>query len=255
MQALPNSNEETQNTHPRMFVTILHTSDLHLTTVEDTAGAWDGFNRTLQVAQDIQADAMLIAGDLFDSPDTDPKVVTTVFDILGQQTRPTVILPGNHDGDVMSRNGHYRDLPGNIHLLLANNGELVRIPQLGLVVWGKPVYDHTPSFRPLHGLPRLSSDATNVWYIAMAHGWVVETDNDIFASSPIYPEELLDPPCDYIAMGHVHVYRDVTRGLVPVIYSGAPSGPYQTSVAIVRLSPDKGVSVEPYVLAPSPWSR
>ncbi len=250
-----NENGDSRESSQRKPLVLLHTSDVHLTTIEDKGGAWSGFEHALKVADDIQADAMLIVGDFFDTPRTDPDVVSRAFEMLGKQSRPTIILPGNHDSDVMSRNRHNQTLPDNVYLLEEAEGQLVRIPELGLTAWGKPVYDHSPEFHPLAGTQPRSAVAPDDWYVVMAHGFAVQSADDAFASSTIQPEELAGVDCDYVALGHVHVYRDVTAGSVPAIYSGAPSGPYETTVAIVKLHPDSGVTVEPFVLAPSRWGR
>jgi DNA repair exonuclease SbcCD nuclease subunit len=250
-----NENGDSQESSQRKSLVLLHTSDIHLTTIEDKGGAWAGFKHTLEVADSVQADAMLIVGDFFDTPRTDPVVISQAFEMLGKQPRPTIILPGNHDGDVMSRNGHNQNMPDNIYLFQETEGQIIRIPSLGLSAWGKPVYDHSPEFHPLQGAQPRNTLTPNDWYIVMAHGFAVQSADDAFASSTIQPEEIAQVDCDYIALGHVHVYRDVTTGSTPAIYSGAPSGPYETTVAIVNLQPGSGVTAKPFVLAPSHWGR
>ena len=87
------------------------------------------------------------------------------------------------------------------------------------------------------------------WYVGIAHGLV--TDNDPYNeySSKITPEELAEADCDYVALGHVHVFREVTSGHgVPAYYSGAPSGGKSPTVVIVSLHPEDGVCVEPIKL-------
>ena len=66
-----------------------------------------------------------------------------------------------------------------------------------------------------------------------------------FRASPISPDEIAMAPCDYVALGHVHVFRDVSQNGVPAYYSGAPSGSQTKTVAIVDLDPVSGVSVLP----------
>ena len=68
---------------------------------------------------------------------------------------------------------------------------------------------------------------------------------DPFRASPISPDEIAMAPCDYVALGHVHVFRDVSQNGVPAYYSGAPSGSQTKTVAIVDLDPVSGVSVSP----------
>ena len=73
------------------------------------------------------------------------------------------------------------------------------------------------------------------------------TENDPYSefSSKITSEQLAEADCDYVALGHVHVFREVTSGQgAPAYYSGAPSGGNSPTLAIVSLDPAEGVTVE-----------
>jgi DNA repair exonuclease SbcCD nuclease subunit len=102
------------------------------------------------------------------------------------------------------------------------------------------VNDHSPQFRPLEGLPPRPE---NGWFVSMAHGLFVDSRQDAHRSSPVTPEEIALAACDYIALGHVHVFRDVSQNGVPAFYSGAPSGYQARTVALVDMVPDEGVTV------------
>ncbi len=77
----------------------------------------------------------------------------------------------------------------------------------------------------------------------MGHGLFMDVPAMPLRSSPISPDEISGASCDYIALGHVHVFRDVSQGGVPAFYSGAPSGSHAGAVALVELDPDSGVAV------------
>jgi DNA repair exonuclease SbcCD nuclease subunit len=80
----------------------------------------------------------------------------------------------------------------------------------------------------------------------MAHGHFVE-DRREPRSSLITPDEIAGSNLDYLALGHVHVFRDVSQGGVRACYPGAPRIPYAPdagSVAIVQLDPETGVTIE-----------
>jgi len=193
-------------------LTLLHTADLHVGSDDYAQEALLGLDNVIRAAQDASVDAVLIAGDLFDSGRVPPDVISYVFDSLADLARPVVLLPG----------------------------ELVTLPELNLGVWGRPVYDHAPDFHPLAGFhPR----PDGLWYVAMAHGLVMDGSTGLSRSSPIQPEELATADCDYIALGHVHRFRDVTRGNTLAFYSGAPSGTRTPTVALVAMDPWSGVSV------------
>ena len=230
----------------RKSLKLLHTSDLHLGSDIYPDDALLGFEQVLRLANDRSVDGVIVAGDLFDNRDVPPELVEDVFHRFGALNRPVVVLPGNHDTVLMDGSFDTRSLPDGVRILLERGGGRVdlchRGEPLGLSVWGAPVYDHSPEFRPMGSLPpRTSGD----WYVGIAHGLV--TDNDPYGeySSKISAAELAAADCDYVALGHVHVFRDVGSGEgAPAFYSGAPSGGRSATVAIVSLDPEGGVSVE-----------
>jgi DNA repair exonuclease SbcCD nuclease subunit len=79
----------------------------------------------------------------------------------------------------------------------------------------------------------------------MAHGLAADDKYLEGRSSPITYRELGDADCDYIALGHVHIFRDLTRGRTPAFYSGSPSESTAPSVALVTLDPSNGVTARP----------
>ena len=153
---------------------------------------------------------------------------------------PVVVVPGNHDTILLDR-AKLGEIPYRVKVMQERKGERVFLDEVGLSVWGKPVYNHEPGFRPMLGAPNRPADC---WYVIMAHGLYMDPP-DPLRSSPISSEELGSAPCDYVALGHIHVFRDVSHNGVPAYYSGAPSGSQVKTVAIVDLDPKSGVSVAP----------
>src|SRR5579884_2311318 len=76
--------------------TILHTADVHLGSMafgrEENA-----FRRAIDTAIDLDVDAVLVAGDLFDHARVDDALLEWTGDQLNRLERPVVLLPGNHD--------------------------------------------------------------------------------------------------------------------------------------------------------------
>jgi DNA repair exonuclease SbcCD nuclease subunit len=237
----PNGNHD-----PRKPLRILHASDLHF--LGDQSGlrtVGRQLSTLTDAVQHVGAEALLLAGDIFDTPHVPPEEISCLLSALGDLPVPTVLLPGNHDAHVFG-NWNGTPWPNNVHLLEDRDGCHVNLPDLGLVIWGKPTYDHTPKFRPLEGLPPRPADA---WYVVMGHGLVLDHPEFLGRSSLIMEEELAEADCDYIALGHVHAFRDVTRGAAPAFYSGAPWGSTTTpTAALVSFHPEMPTSVEPVVL-------
>ena len=81
----------------------------------------------------------------------------------------------------------------------------------------------------------------------MAHGYFVEEEG-FLRSSPVTPEEIEQSGLDYLAMGHVHVFNELSQGSTTSCYPGTPAPLYMGvddggSVAAVTLDPEKGVTI------------
>jgi DNA repair exonuclease SbcCD nuclease subunit len=217
-----------------------------------------------------KADALLIAGDLFDSNRVPEPAIRFAQSQIARVGCPVILIPGNHDcydETSIYRRFDFRAIGSHVHPLYAEAGEVVTFEDLGLVVWGKGLIEHAPANRPMAGVPpraiRAASPGAGLaaaaasaeaaaayahdhWFVGMAHGHFVE-DRREPRSSLITPDEIEGSGLDYLALGHVHVFRDVSQGSVRACYAGAPRisyAPDAGSVAIIRLDPVGGVSIE-----------
>lgn len=203
-----------------------------------------GFKAVMAAVRNTKADAVLIAGDLFDNRRVPHTLLASVMDELGATNCPVVILPGNHD-TILFDTKNSPLISDNITIMRQAEGETVYLRDIDLTLWGRPVYDHHPGFHPLGGLPPRPSKG---WYVAMAHGIFMGPGIEPYRSSQITPEELSQADCDYVALGHIHFFHDVTQGAAKAYYSGAPSGPQPKSVAMVTLDPKTGTVAEPLTI-------
>ena len=234
----------TQRKVPERAVRLLHTSDLHLDSQESCAllGA------TIAAANRLAVDLFLVAGDLFDNSRVTQETVERALQELRRLNMPGVLLPGNHDQLDANSVYHRIDLEAlapELHLITSLEGEQRVFPDLGVVVWGKAMEEHSPSFHPLEGAP--PRDGLG-WHIGLAHGYHFARGEHLDRASPILPEEIAATGYDYLALGHVHIFRDVSVGPVRAVYSGAPdhaaASPQGGYAALVRLDPNEGVQVE-----------
>jgi DNA repair exonuclease SbcCD nuclease subunit len=234
----------------RRRLRIVHTSDVHLT---PSSGRAESPSReelalveVVELALREAVDAVLVAGDLFDSNRIDEEVLQFAGRQLARLDCPVVLIPGNHDCyDDLSvyRRHDLKRFGSHVHLMAAEEGETVSFPELDLVVWGKALVVHEPAYRPVEGVPERPAEG---WFVGLAHGFVVESRREP-RSSLITPDEIEGSGLDYLALGHVHVYRDVSAGSTRACYPGAPSLPYSTDpgqVALVDLDPEVGVTIE-----------
>ena len=238
-------------------LTIVHTSDVHLES--DTFGSGeagqqyqrriqDAFRKVVDLVCDTPADLFLIAGDLFDSNRVPESGVEFVNAELRRVPCPVVLIPGNHDcydHRSIYKKVDFTQAGSHVHTLTEEAGRTIAFPELGATVWGKGLVEHDPSFRPLAGVP---DRRAGWWHIGLAHGYYVE-ENEMQRSSPVTPQEIAASGLDYLAMGHVHVFSDLSHGDTTSCYPGTPAPLYQDddedagSVAVVTLDPERGVTL------------
>jgi DNA repair exonuclease SbcCD nuclease subunit len=234
---------------------LIHTSDVHLES--DTFGSGprgdffryavrDAFSRVIDVANHNSADLLLIAGDLFDSSRVSIEALGFAMAQIGRARMPVVMIPGNHDAHdersiyaAMDRSL----VPSNLHLLLEPDGKVLEFPELEARIWGRALVEHSPDYRPLSGLPE---PVPHQWNIGLAHGFFTEEESN--RSSPITPREIEASGYDYIALGHIHVFGDVSQGGTRAFYCGTPAPLYAGSeagwVLQVNGSPGEPLQVE-----------
>ena len=230
-------------------IRIIHTSDTHLGDDWDPEAA----NRALAAVVDgvhrLHADALLIAGDVFDNARISDALLEFFVAEMARAKVPTVILPGNHDlydHASLYLRSPFADSPDNLHIINGTMGQTLSFPELTLDVWGRAMDSHTPSFRPLAGIP---VERNGHWLVGIAHGHFHFPDDTEERSSPIRPHEIGESACDYIALGHWERFEDVSQGGVTAYYSGSPIGAAsqrgEVAVNVVDLDPalDAQVSV------------
>ena len=243
-------------THPSKPLRLIHTSDVHLES--DTFG--DGprgdsfrglvrgaFRGVIDLANRQAADLLLIVGDLFDSSRVSAEALDFALSVIEAAQMPVVMIPGNHDAhderSIYAALSPER-LPRNLHLILEPEGRIVAFPELSARLWGRALVEHSPDYRPLLGMPEPSA---KTWNIALAHGFYTE-GGETHRSSPITPAEIAASGYHYIALGHIHLFGDVSHGATRAFYCGTPAPLYASSeagwVAEVVCNPGEPVKVD-----------
>jgi len=231
----------------RRALTLLHTADVHLGLDLDPARAAHGFRGAIDLAIAHAADAVIIAGDLFDHSRVTAADVEFAAAQINRLAVPCVLLPGNHDQ--FDERSVYRrfdlgDLCPGLRLLLEPEGEQFTLDALDLTLWGRAMVDHHPGFHPLDGAPNRGDRG---WHVALAHGFHIPEGYESDRSSPFRAEEIAELGWDYLAAGHVHRFRDLSAGATMACYPGAPFS-YEAGAAgeavLVHLHPQDGVSIE-----------
>jgi DNA repair exonuclease SbcCD nuclease subunit len=203
------------------------------------------FQQVVDLVREENADLFLIAGDLFDSNRVPESGVRFVYRELARVPCPVVMIPGNHD--CYDHRSVYKKVDftaagPHVFTLTEEEGSVIEFPHLHATVWGKGLIEHDNKYRPLAGVPPRRGD---YWHIGMAHGYFVDED-EMQRSSLIYPQEIAQSGLDYLALGHVHVFTDLSHGPTKACYPGTPAPLHLGvndggSVALAILDPDEGV--------------
>jgi len=245
---------------------LLHTADVHLgaryADLGDRAAAqrerqFAAFEAAVDLALKEQVDAVLIAGDLFDSnvqPRRSVERVAAELRRLQEARIRTVVIPGTHD--VYDRASIYRayDLPAmagcrpgeDLVTVLTPERGSVRFEGLDLAVHGPVFATKRAPHSPLDGFRTdVAGDAT--WHVGLIHGSIAipgKTDGDEVV---ITVDEIGASGLDYLALGHWHSTQQGRAGATTWAYAGAPEP--------VALDQDRAGNVLLVSLEPGPDGR
>ena len=205
---------------------LIHVADLHLDAKMETglppARARERrvellmtFSRILDEAVEREVDAVLIAGDLFDTRRVTEKTRRLVGDLIAQH--PSIrffYVPGNHDEDVFPL---FAEDKAPDHFVAFGDGgwesasfDGVRISATSAI--DRPgIYDELPQAHP------------GEFHIVMLHGQITRTGEGGGERIPL--RALQNRGIDYLALGHEHAFRCEPldrRGVWA--YAGCPEG-------------------------------
>ncbi len=172
--------------------------------------------RVVELAQEHDVDFLVLAGDTFEHNAVDRVTVQKVADILERFSKPSFILPGNHDPLV----------PGSVwvspawascrHVHVLKDTEPVKLPNVWL--FPCPVKEKHSTADPTR---HIHAQDCPVVAVGVAHGTVegIEAEN---LELPIAAEAAEAAGLDYLALGHWHsktLFRDKSAR-VRMAYSG-----------------------------------
>ena len=231
---------------PSKKLRLIHTSDTHLGDSTGHPQSAQALSSVVDAVSHNGGDMLLLVGDVFDNERVSDEILEWFLGEIGRLQTPVILLPGNHDligGTSVYHRGPFKNAPDNLFIFKGTEGELLSFAGLGIDLWGRAMPMHTPEFRPLVGMPPPAADN---WLVALAHGHFHYDDDRDQRSSPIYPQDIADAGCHYLALGHWDRHVDVSQGDVTAVYSGCPLGPIGSpgagEVTVVDLDPQNGVS-------------
>ena len=217
---------------------LLHTADLHLGAPFPALGEREAqrqadflttFERILTLAIKNEAQLLLVAGDLFDSPHPPTEVVSRVeagLSRLVERGITPVLLPGTHDGVVAADAVFHRaSFPGTVLL------DTPRVEEpVPLSVAGKQVFLYGFAYRSFaseDALASMSRRSGEGYHIGLLHGSRQGSPEWEYRKKdlPFTLPQLKEWGLDYVALGHYHGFEllgDAQR--VFACYPGAPEG-------------------------------
>ncbi len=187
---------------------FLHTGDLHLCSsfsafspraaTERRERQFAALEKMLTDAVRHGAQLLLFAGDCFDTTHPDPGSVQRFFALLGAQSVPSVVIPGNHDYYVKGSFWDAVSVPAHVHLIKDAALQAVDLPELGATVWG---YAFTGETMPTPELGLAADREKGRTHILLAHA---DLGAAISRYAPISAGQLERTGFSYAALGHIH---------------------------------------------------
>lgn len=208
-------------------VKILHCADIHI-------GAAESFLKTNADSRRIETlltfekiidlgvqntvDAILIAGDLFDTNTLSDRFVDAVFSKISECGIKTIFSAGNHDPLDAESPFLTRDLPQNLYVLGVKD-ECITFEDINLKVYGR---SFGSAF--LQGKQQFDIETDKDYVNLMVqHGDLCsDLSSDYNAITPTFVK---NSGMDYIALGHVHKRSPIGNiGTTYFAYCGCPEG-------------------------------
>ncbi len=219
-----------------MALTLLHTADWHLgrrfpafgreQELRLTRARLEVVGRILDLAESRNVDAVLCAGDLFDSPNPDEEWWDGVLKEFTRRNwqRPVVLLPGNHDP--LTPNSLYHpshrfrsNLPDYVHVVDTKGWQLPLSEDAEVVA--SPCLSHAGQTDLAASLPHRAEDDNRI-RIGLVHGQTFDIEGHQ-TNFPIAAGTADERGFDYLAIGDTHAFREVEPdAAAPTVYPGAP---------------------------------
>ncbi|HEV7216408.1 MAG TPA: metallophosphoesterase [Chloroflexota bacterium] len=178
-------------------------------------GLRDTLERIIELAQEVQADALLCGGDLYEhercSPDT-AAFLQVIFQRL--QPLPIYVAPGNHDW--LSPTGVYQRTAWSSNVHIFGSGELQPVTLTeGITLWGAA---HAAPANTGNFLEDFHVDRGGV-HLALFHGaeqgWQTPSEQETLPHAPFWATEIAEAGLQHAFLGHYHQPRDAERHTYP----------------------------------------
>ena len=154
--------------------------------------------RVVQLAEQHQADFLLVAGDTFEDNAVDRLLVQKIADVLGAFRRPVYLIPGNHDPLVPGSVWEHPAWPSHPQIQIIGASAAIEIP--GGTLYPCPLHE---KHSPRDPTAWIDAQADTGIAVGLAHGTVEGIAQNEF-DYPIPRHAAVRSGLDYLALGHWH---------------------------------------------------
>lgn len=167
---------------------------------------FDVVARIAALAAERRVDAVLVAGDVFDTQGVSDRSIRRLFAAMAAYAGPWVMIAGNHDAaladSVWSRAAQLDCIPANVHV--PTRIGVVDLPAINLAVLAAPLTQRHTYDDVTQSFDTLDTEAGRV-RVGLAHGSVAgRLPDTIDATNPIAPDRAARARLDYLALGDWH---------------------------------------------------
>ena len=167
---------------------------------------FDVVARIAALAAERRVDAVLVAGDVFDTQGVSDRTIRRLFAAMAAYAGPWVMIAGNHDAaladSVWSRAAQLGCIPANVHV--PTRIGVVDLPAINLAVLAAPLTQRHTYDDVTQSFDTLDTEAGRV-RVGLAHGSVAgRLPDTIDATNPIAPDRAARARLDYLALGDWH---------------------------------------------------
>lgn len=158
----------------------------------------DAFSNLVDAAITNEADALLIAGDLYDAEQRNYETGLFFAREMQRLDRPCIVIHGNHDS--ASQITKSLNPPPNVTILPARRPDTAHFPELGLAVHGQSFGSRAEAEELAGAYPKRVEGAFNIGLLHSS----MENPGQHARYAPCRVETLLARNYDYWALGHIH---------------------------------------------------
>lgn len=166
----------------------------------------DAVARIAALAAERQVDAVLVAGDVFDTQGVSDRTIRRLFAALAAYAGPWVMIAGNHDAaladSVWSRAAQLGCIPPNVRV--PPRPGVVDLAAQNLAVLAAPLTQRHTYDDVTQAFDAMESEPGRI-RVGLAHGSVAgRLPDTIDATNPIAPDRASRARLDYLALGDWH---------------------------------------------------